>query len=313
MNCGVLICLRNRTYRSLRNSKALQTNINVLRKSPPCDVKYVRSFGSKPGVASSDKIDVKSTIDQSEVTHHSKIKDEWWQVEGPMIGLHSMNRLRVPFIRDGLLASLNSDTDPTATSKPLRGLKILDVGCGGGILSEPLARIGANVTGIDASADLVKIAQEHANMDQNLAKEEIHYIATTIEEHAEKSPQKYDGVVASEIIEHVTNKELFVESCVKALKPGGSIFLTTLNRTQESWIAGIVLAENILDIVPKGTHEWSKFMTPEEMSRLLEKNGCKPMVVHGMMYLFMNNMWYWSSNKSLSYAVQAIKQSNSTI
>ncbi|GBP91879.1 Ubiquinone biosynthesis O-methyltransferase, mitochondrial [Eumeta japonica] len=203
-----------------------------------------------------------------EIAKHSQLMNKWWDLRGPMSALHAMNEIRVPFIRDGMVqVSLNE-----RTKTPLLGKKLLDVGCGGGILSEPLAALGAEVTGIDGSKELIELAVRHSNENKKLANNKPTYYQTSIEDHAPKYEHHYDGVVASEVIEHVTNKEMFVDSCIKVLKPGGRIFFTTPNRTRLTQFAGIFLAEYVFNIVPKGTHQYDKLMTPTELSFLLERS-----------------------------------------
>ncbi|XP_043267053.1 ubiquinone biosynthesis O-methyltransferase, mitochondrial [Venturia canescens] len=246
----------------------------------------------------------RSTVDQADVKHHAKHSDQWWNLEGELRALHALNPLRVQFVRDGLA---NAGWKENSPSRPLEGVKILDAGCGGGILAEPLARIGANVTGIDASDELISVAKEHVSLDPSLCKKLI-YVHGTVEELANNEPQTYDAVVASEILEHVADKELFLKSCVDILKPGGSIFVTTLNKTIQSFLGGIVAAEYILKLVAVGTHDWNKFIAPEETQRLLESCGCKTKLIHGMFYNPLKNEWFWTASTSINYAIHAVKK-----
>ncbi|XP_031846547.1 ubiquinone biosynthesis protein COQ3, mitochondrial [Nomia melanderi] len=246
----------------------------------------------------------RSTVDVGDVEHHSKLSNTWWDVNGEIRPLHSLNPLRVQFIRDGLA---NTGTKVETPHSPLNGVKILDIGCGGGLLSEPLARIGAEVTGIDASSELISIAKQHALLDSDLDGK-LNYLHTTIEDFCTQNKEKFNAVVASELIEHVNDKELFLKSCVSTLMPGGSIFLTTLNRTLSSWLGGIIAAEYVLKIVPQGIHNWNKFITPIEIQRLLETCGCRTKLLHGIFYNPLKNEWFWTSSTAINYAIHAVKK-----
>ncbi|XP_078043030.1 ubiquinone biosynthesis protein COQ3, mitochondrial [Augochlora pura] len=246
----------------------------------------------------------RSTVDLTTIEHHSKFSNKWWDLNGEMRALHTLNPLRVQFVRDGLA---NTGTKVDTPCLPLEGTKILDVGCGGGLLSEPLARIGAEVTGIDASAELIATAKEHALLDPNLDGK-LNYIETVIEDFSVENKEKYNAVVASEVLEHVNDKELFLKCCINTIMPGGSIFLTTLNKTLPAWLGGIIAAEHVLKLVPTGTHDWNKFITPTEIQRLLETCGCKTKLIHGMFYNPLKNEWYWTSSTAINYAVHAMKK-----
>ncbi|KAJ8962810.1 hypothetical protein NQ318_001210 [Aromia moschata] len=242
-----------------------------------------------------------STIDNVEVQHFEKFLSEWWNVFGPMKPLHAMNKLRVSFIRDGLV---NAGTiDPkNNSSEALKDLCILDIGCGGGILAEPLTRLGGSVTGIDANSKLVDLAKSHADLNSL----KIKYLATSVEQHAAENVEKYDAVVASEVLEHVGEKETFLEACVKCLKPTGSIFVTTVNKTTLAEV-GIFFSEYVLNLLPKGTHQIEKCVEPVKLQRILEDNNCRSELIHGMYYNGVTNTWHWCSDTSINYALHAIK------
>ncbi|KAG5897308.1 hypothetical protein JTB14_011471 [Gonioctena quinquepunctata] len=242
-----------------------------------------------------------NTIDQKEIQQFQKFVEEWWEEFGPMKPLHSMNKLRVPFIRDALV-----DSSLVGLNSPLRGLSILDIGCGGGILSEPLARLGGDVTGIDANANIIKVARSHADLNRL----DINYITTSVEDHARGNAEKYDAVVASEIIEHVSEKRAFVEACLKCLKPNGSIFLTTISKTRLADFTAVFLVEDVAGLVPKGTHQYEKFIEPHKLQILLEDSNCRTGLVHGMFYNIFTNTWHWCSNTSVNYVLQATKVNN---
>ncbi|KAF5307546.1 hypothetical protein FQR65_LT06902 [Abscondita terminalis] len=245
------------------------------------------------------------TVESQQIATFNELSPNWWDENGTMKPLHAMNKIRVPFIRDGLINTGITSPNLIDTPQPLKNLSILEVGCGGGILSEPLARLGCSVTGIDVASELLQAAEEHKKQDSRLCN--LHYQLSTIEEHAASNSGKYDAVVASEVIEHVAQKDQFVESCVACVKPKGSIFITTLNQTMLTWVFGIVISENILNLIPKGTHEWDKLMQPHRLQKLVEDNGCRTRAVHGMFYNVLTNNWSWISDTSISYALHAIK------
>lgn len=245
-------------------------------------------------------------VDQREVDTLAKLAEDWWNPTGPLKGLHSMNSLRVPLIRDGLIATNVIPQEQIQSPQVLKGVNILEVGCGGGILTEALARIHAEVVGIDPGEKLIGVAREHAERDRKISSR-IQYLVETVEDHARKNVEKYDAVIASEVLEHVNDKPAFLEHCIMALKPGGSIFITTLNQTTASWVGGIVAAEYILKLVPENTHDWDKFIAPLDLQRILKTFNCTTVLVHGMSYEFWRNSWSWCKRMDINYAVQAVK------
>ncbi|KAL3287413.1 hypothetical protein HHI36_001886 [Cryptolaemus montrouzieri] len=244
-----------------------------------------------------------TSIDKNEVEFFSRLSSEWWNETGTFKPLHSYNKLRVPFIREGLIQNGVVDLKYLNTSKVLKGLRILDVGCGGGILTESLSRLGADVTGLDADNEAIKAAENHLKVS-NI--EGLSYSASSVEHHAIENEEIYDAVVASEILEHVINKDSFIENCLKCLKPKGLIFFTTINKTIIADILGIQIAECI-GLVPEGTHEIDKFIHPHELQRILEKYNCQTKLVHGMRYNFLSNTWSWTSDTSINYGLYAVK------
>ncbi|BES93529.1 Nodulation protein S (NodS) [Nesidiocoris tenuis] len=247
----------------------------------------------------------KDTVDKSEIDHFVKLSEDWWNPNGKMRPLMSMNDLRVPFVRDGLVNTKVIDEEKGKTAKYLEGLKILDVGCGGGFFSVPLSRLGADVTGIDPTHELVQVAR--AYVEKNLPEAKIKFENSTIEEHAASNGDKYDVLVCSEVIEHVSAKESFVKSCVSTVKPGGSLFYTTISQTFLAWFLAIIVAENIIRLPPKGTHQYEKLITPRDLTRILEGAGSRVLTINGMQYNPFNNRWYWCPNKSVNYALHAVK------
>jgi polyprenyldihydroxybenzoate methyltransferase/3-demethylubiquinol 3-O-methyltransferase len=216
------------------------------------------------------------------------------------------NFSRVPLIRDGLATTGVVKEEYKNTSLVLKDLNILEVGCGGGILTEALARIQANMTAIDPGDRLIDVAKEHLSTDPKISGR-VQYLAETVEAHSIRNQEKYDAVIASEVLEHVKDKVSFLEHCVMALKPGGSLFLTTLNKTTISWLGGIVAAEYILRLLPRNTHDWDKFISPLEVERILASFNCSPVLVHGMAYDPLRNQWCWTKFTEVNYAMHVVK------
>lgn len=247
------------------------------------------------------KVSASSTVNAEEVKKFDSTSDEWWNTKKYDL-LHLYNTVRVPLIRDGILAVSKSSK---SASKPLDGYSILDVGCGGGILSEPLARLGAKVTGLDPGEHNVQAATEHASKDPEI-KDNVFYICDTVENLA-KSDKKFDAVVASEVIEHVNDVPTFVQSCVELAKPSGSLFFTTINQTYASYLVSILFAEYILDLIPKGTHDWNKFVKPTELIELLESQNCRIVSNEGVLYNPVLKKFYWCKNTDVIYTLHAVK------
>lgn len=206
-----------------------------------------------------------ATVDPEDVARFSAIAAEWWDERGKFRPLHRLNPLRLAYVRDVVCARLGRD--PSAP-QPLAGLKLADVGCGGGLLAEPLSRMGAEVVGIDASAKNIGTASVHARETGAT----VDYRVSTAEALA-ASGEKFDVVTCLEVIEHVADLRLFVESLGRLTAPGGVLFLATLNRTPKSWLFAIVGAEYVLRWLPKGTHDWKKFLRPSELAGLLRAEG----------------------------------------
>ncbi|XP_031630535.1 ubiquinone biosynthesis O-methyltransferase, mitochondrial [Contarinia nasturtii] len=250
-----------------------------------------------------------STIDTNDVEHHSKLADGWWNPQGPVAPLHSLNKIRVPFIRDGLVGIAGINKDKISSAKPLENVKILEIGCGAGILTEQLARIHAQVVAIDPSDVLIQTAHKHLQRypPSNELSKRIEYRSETIEEHNSRTSTKYDAVVVSEVLEHVDDKETFLKLCTAPLRSGGSIFITTFNKTTLAWLGGIVCAEYILNMIPQGTHDWNKFISPRDTQKLLEQCGCSTVICNGFLYEFWRQKWIWTKHNQFSYALQAVK------
>lgn len=248
-----------------------------------------------------------STLAAGELDKFRAMSSSWWDPEGVCKPLHSMNALRVELIRDGMVASERIGREQAESARPLEGLTVLDVGCGGGILCEPLARLGAKVTGLEPTDETRKVAEEHARLDPRL-EGAVEYLPHTAEGLAAAHPGRtFDAVVASEVVEHVANQPLFVRACASLCRPGGSLFFTTLNRTRESYLAGVVLAECVLGLLPQGTHDWDRFVEPEELDAWLAEAGCRTRLIHGMFYWPVFDEWSWIPQARVNYALHAVK------
>jgi 2-polyprenyl-6-hydroxyphenyl methylase / 3-demethylubiquinone-9 3-methyltransferase len=239
------------------------------------------------------------TVDQEEVARFSRLSDQWWDAHGPMAALHKFNPVRLAYIRDRAAARFGRD--PSRLDS-LAGLRVLDVGCGGGILAEPLARLGANVIGIDPSASNIAVAQHHAGQS-GLA---VDYRNATAEALAAAGEQ-FDIVLAMEVVEHVADLGLFVDAAATMVKSGGLFFVATLNRTIKSFALAIVGAEYILRWLPRGTHQWDKFITPNELEIAIEQSGLHLTAETGVVYNLFADRWQLSSDMDVNYMVVAEK------
>jgi 2-polyprenyl-6-hydroxyphenyl methylase/3-demethylubiquinone-9 3-methyltransferase len=224
-----------------------------------------------------------STVDEREIERFSRIAEEWWDPNGKFAPLHRLNPTRLGYIRDH--AASHWQRDPLSGS-PLDGLSLLDIGCGGGLLCEPMARMGAIVTGIDAAGRNIATARLHAE-GQGLA---IDYREATAEVLAGEGRQ-FDIVLALEIVEHVADIDLFLRSCGQLTKPGGLVFLSTLNRTAKAWALAIAGAEYLLRWLPRGTHDWKKFLKPSEVVRGLRSGGVETQEIVGVVYSPLSRAW----------------------
>jgi len=242
---------------------------------------------------------VDGTVDAGEIARFSALAAEWWNPHGKFKPLHRFNPVRVGFLRDRLAEHLGRD--PLA-DQPLAGLTILDVGCGGGLLAEPLTRLGAAVTGIDASGPGLAAARLHAEQ-MGLA---IDYRETTVEALAD-SGARFDAVLNMEVIEHVADRPAFLAASAAALKPGGLMVTATLNRTAKAYGLAIVGAEYILGWLPRGTHDWRKFVKPEELRAELAVAGLRVGETTGVVYNPLTDRWSLSRDASVNYMIVATK------
>jgi 2-polyprenyl-6-hydroxyphenyl methylase / 3-demethylubiquinone-9 3-methyltransferase len=241
-----------------------------------------------------------TTIDPAEVARFAALADEWWSPHGKMRPLHKFNPVRLAFIRDSACEHYGADPKQLDC---LTGLSILDVGCGGGILAEPLARLGAKVSGIDPAEENVAAARLHAEQ----AGLKIDYRAATIEATAETG-KRFDLVIASEVVEHVADLGLFLRHCAECVKPGGLMAVTTINRTLKSFALAIVGAEYILRWLPVGTHRWDKLVTPEELEAGLEAAGLNVTAEAGIVYNPLADEWRRAGDMDVNYMMLAHKR-----
>jgi 2-polyprenyl-6-hydroxyphenyl methylase/3-demethylubiquinone-9 3-methyltransferase len=239
------------------------------------------------------------TVDQDEIARFSRLADDWWDTRGPMAALHKFTPVRLAYIRDRAAGHFGRDP---ASLDSLAGLRVLDIGCGGGILSEPLARLGATMVGVDPAAKNIAVAQAHAGA-LGLA---IDYRATTAEALAEAG-ERFDIVLAMEVVEHVTDVGAFIAHTAALVKPGGLLFVATLNRTAKSFALAIVGAEYILRWLPRGTHRWDKFITPDELAVAIEGGGLRVAGETGVVYNLLSDRWQLSRDTDVNYMVVAEK------
>lgn len=235
-----------------------------------------------------------STVDPAEVARFSKLSEEWWDPQGRMAPLHKINPLRLGWIRDTACRKFNRNPRSLAS---LQGLRILDIGCGAGLLSEPLARLGAQVIGIDPSESNIAAAKVHAKRSNLL----IDYRATTVEEMGHL--ERFDIVLAMEVVEHVTDVGLFLQRCAALMKPSGMMVVSTLNRTLKSFALAIVGAEYVLRWLPRGTHQWGKFVTPAELAQHLHRSRLEIAEQTGVVYTPFADRWSLSSDMDVNYMV----------
>ncbi len=232
-----------------------------------------------------------TSVNKKEIEKFSKMAEEWWDPNGKFKPLHKFNPIRIRYIKDNIINHFNLNDK----SKPLNKINILDIGCGGGLLSEPMSRLGANVVGIDASEKNIKIAKMHAKKN-NL---KIEYKNTSPENL--KTNKKFDVILNMEIVEHVEDVNFFIKSCSKLLKKNGIMFVATLNKTLKSYVFGIIGAEYIMRWLPIGTHDWEKFVNPDDLIAISKKNNLTVQKLDGMKYNLIKDQWTLSNDKSVNY------------
>ena len=244
--------------------------------------------------------EIKNTINTEEINKFSRLADEWWKAEGKFKTLHKFNPIRLKFIIDQTITIFKCDEK---SDQPLRGIKILDIGCGGGLLCESMARLGASVVGADAASGNIPVARIHARQSDL----EIDYRHTTAEALANRG-EKFDVVLNMEVVEHVAGPPTYLLACQKLLKPGGLHICSTLNRNPKSFLFAIIGAEWVMRWLPKGTHDWNKFITPDELFALLTEAGLLPVDRKG--FVFDKIRWSWSlsaTDLSVNYVTASLK------
>jgi len=232
-----------------------------------------------------------NSINKKEIEKFSKIADEWWNPNGKFKPLHNFNPIRIKYIKENLIKDFNIKL----SDKPLKNINLLDIGCGGGLLSEPMCRLGANVVGIDASKKNIEVAKFHAKKNRL----KIDYKVASPEKL--KTKIKFDVILNMEIVEHVEDIDFFIKESSKLLKKNGVMFVATLNKTLKSYAFAIIGAEYILKWLPIGTHDWEKFVKPEDLIKILRKNSLSLKKLDGMKFNLLENSWKVSSDTSINY------------
>ena len=238
-----------------------------------------------------------NSINKKEIEKFSKIAEEWWNPNGKFKPLHNFNPIRIKYIKENIIRDFNIKS----SEKPLKKINLLDIGCGGGLLSEPMCRLGANVVGIDASTNNIKIAKFHAKKN----KLKINYKVASPEKL--KTNIKFDVILNMEIVEHVENIDFFIKESAKLLKKNGIMFVATLNKTLKSYAFAIIGAEYILKWLPIGTHDWEKFVKPNDLIKISEKNGLSLKKIDGMKFNIIDNSWKVSNDRSVNYIIKLKK------
>jgi len=239
-----------------------------------------------------------TTVNKIEIEKFSKMAKDWWNPNGKFKPLHQFNPVRIEFIKKKLISNFKLDS---SSRKPLQALKILDIGCGGGLLCEPLKKLGATITGIDASSDNINIAKLHAEkMGLN-----IEYICSPPEKINLRN--EFDVVLNMEVVEHISNVNFFMQNCSRLIKKSGMMFISTINKNLKSYIFGIIGAEYILRWLPIGTHDWENFLTPEDLENIMIENNFSLDETVGMKFSLISNKWNLSNDTSVNYISTYLK------
>jgi 2-polyprenyl-6-hydroxyphenyl methylase/3-demethylubiquinone-9 3-methyltransferase len=252
-------------------------------------------------MAAMQQADPSATLDAAEIDRFARCAAEWWDANGKFRTLHQIGPARLTFLRDALVRHVGGPQQ--RRPKPLEGLTVLDIGCGGGLVCEPLARLGASVTGIDPAPDNVEAARRHAE-DQRLA---ISYRAARVEDLASES-RTFDAVVCLEVVEHVPDAGAFLKTCASLVQPGGLMLLSTINRTLKAYLLAIVGAEYVLRWLPRGTHDWNKFVRPSELAAAVRRAGAELHRLTGISYDPLRDSWGVSRDLKVNYMAMVSRE-----
>uniref|UniRef100_A0AAG5DMS5 Ubiquinone biosynthesis O-methyltransferase, mitochondrial n=2 Tax=Anopheles atroparvus TaxID=41427 RepID=A0AAG5DMS5_ANOAO len=244
---------------------------------------------------------------EEQIATFDQLSANWWEPTGPMVLLHRLNKLRVPLVVEGLIKVGKLDRKQRYTTDALKGLSILDVGCGGGIYAEALAKLQANVVGIDPAQHLIEVAKAHADKQPDI-RDHCQYRVESLDQHWEGAVGKYDVVVLSETLEHVVDKSTLLKQVAAVLKPGGSVFISTWNKTTFAWLLAVVVLENITKHLPRGSHDYEQFIAPEETQGILEGYNCRTVECRPFYLKFWENDWVWVPFMKFTYALHAVKE-----
>ena len=232
-----------------------------------------------------------NTINKQEIEKFNRLADEWWDPEGKFKPLHKFNPVRIEYIKNNIIQKFKIKNK----KKPFSNLNILDIGCGGGLLTEPMHRLGGKITGIDASNKNIQIAKIHAKKNNF----KIDYICSSPENF--KSKKKFDVILNMEVVEHVDNLNFFIKSSSTLLKKDGVMFIATINKTLKSYIFAIIGAEYILNWLPVGTHDWFKFVEPSKLQKIFKRNNLKLLLINGLKYNILSDSWNLNKNTDVNY------------
>lgn len=295
---GPVVPTRDPMLRCLRGGVYILTNNHWRNTAERIMTTQAASSDPPPRQPGKDGASTSQSVDPREIENFTRMANEWWDPTGKFRPLHKMNPIRVGYARDQICTHFGRD--PVAPL-PLKGLRILDIGCGGGLLSEPLARLGGTVVGVDAAVKNVGVAQIHAE-ESGL---DIDYRHTTAEALA-AAGERFDAIVSLEVIEHVADLDAFLDACCRLLNPEGVMILSTLNRTGRSFAMAIVGAEYILRWLPRGTHSWKKFVRPSELAASLRRAGARMTTVDGMTFNPLSDRWTVTRDLGVNYLAVAV-------